>query len=884
MIRLPAIGLIVLLIFCAKEGLAVEPAIKILRTAEASGTSLLQNGDFEALDGETIRAWSPYRDGYEVAQKAGRNRTTAAYCENENSRGSAGISQSVDLERDIPIPLKIRGWSKAQDVTGGRDSGYSVYVDIVFQDDTSLWGQTGSFNTGTHDWEMQEFLIVPSKPVKRLTVYGLFRGHAGRVWFDDFQASELGGAGVSMLDGIPIEADMGHVVKEEELMALLEMPTGDGLTIAYDFARGSISSLKLDNRELALSHMPSGFLVRDVAADSDFYAFEGGMCAELGLVLDARPDEDDMDNCLHITGQITDTRGEDRAITLMFALPMDAVGWKWHDDVRHSRVIEKGAEYTNSVNVHTGSTGMMSLYPFGCISDGKDGLAVAINMEMPAQYRIAYNSSTKQFFIAYDFGLAGETDSFPGSAPFRFVIYRTDPQWGFRSAAKKLYEIFPDHFVCRSKDQGIWMPFTDVSTVQGWEDFGFKYHEGINNVPFDDKANVLSFRYTEPSTWWMRIDPEIERTHENIINQLNEYAKSDESRRRRPAEATIISGSFDEQGRYQYLVRNTPWTNGAVFSSNPSPHIPGNSEAKMSWNEETKRMLYGPDAKGEQDGEYLDSLEAYVTANENFRREHFHYVSVPLTFSTSSKKPVIHKASSIYEFSKWLARDVHQMGKLMFANSVPHRFAFLCPFFDVMGTEMNWIGNDGSWRPASDSWMNLKRTMCYQKPYLFLMNTRYERFTSDLVEKYFQRSLFYGMYPSMFSHNASEDPYWRAPDLYNRDRHLFKRYIPMIKRIAEAGWEPITYATTDKDFVYVERFGPDADGNVYFTVLNDSSETQKVRVNIMRAELSLENQKATEDLVSGDSVKVSKDGKNLRFDLDMSPEQVRLLTFKSNMR
>jgi hypothetical protein len=304
----------------------------------------------------------------------------------------------------------------------------------------------------------------------------------------------------------------------------------------------------------------------------------------------------------------------------------------------------------------------------------------------------------------------------------------------------------------------------------------------------------------------------------------------------------------------------------------------------MSWNEEIRRRLYGPDAKGEQDGEYLDSLEAYVTANENFRREHFHYVSVPLTFSTSSKKPVIHKAFSVYEFSKWLARDVHQMGKLMFANSVPHRFAFLCPFFDIMGTEMNWIGNDGSWRPASDSWMNLKRTMCYQKPYLFLMNTRYERFTSDLVEKYFQRSLFYGMYPSMFSHNASEDPYWRAPEFYNRDRHLFKRYIPMIKRIAEAGWEPITYALTDRDVVYVERFGPGADGNVYFTVLNNSSETQEVRVNIMRTELSLENQKATEDLVSGESIKISKDGKNLRIDLAMLPEQVRLLILKSNMR
>lgn len=56
------------------------------------------------------------------------------------------------------------------------------------------------------------------------------------------------------------------------------------------------------------------------------------------------------------------------------------------------------------------------------------------------------------------------------------------------------------------------MPFTDVSTVAGWEDFGFRYHEGNNNVGWDDAHGVLSFRYTEPMTWWMSMDPALPRT------------------------------------------------------------------------------------------------------------------------------------------------------------------------------------------------------------------------------------------------------------------------------------------------------------------------------------------------------------------------------------
>ena len=425
------------------------------------------------------------------------------------------------------------------------------------------------------------------------------------------------------------------------------------------------------------------------------------------------------------------------------------------------------------------------------------------------------------------------------------------------------------------------MPFTDVSTVEGWEDFGFKYHEGINNIPFDDSAGILSFRYTEPSTWWMRMQEEIPRTHEGVMQSLDASLESDNAGTRRSARALQVSGTHDSQERLQYLIRDTPWCNGAVFSLNPSPHLPDDSEAQMAWNEETKQRLYGPDAKGNQDGEYLDSLEGYVTANENFRVEHFRHLTVPLTFSTSAKRPVIHKAFSVYEFTRWLAEDLHQMGKLLFANSVPHRFAFLCPWIDVMGTEMNWV-HEGEWKPASDGWMNIKRTLCYQKPYLFLMNTHYDQFTPDLVEKYFQRSLFYGMYPSMFSHNASQDPYWRAPKWYNRDRHLFKRYLPLIKRIAEAGWEPITHAVSDNPMVLLERFGPDEEGNTYVTVMNNSEETQEAVIEAATQEMADVPMTGITELISQQQLDVATSDVGLTTRLQLQPEEVMLLQISTS--
>ena len=104
------------------------------------------------------------------------------------------------------------------------------------------------------------------------------------------------------------------------------------------------------------------------------------------------------------------------------------------------------------------------------------------------------------------------------------------------------------------------------------------------------------------------------------------------------------------------------------------------------------------------------------------------------------------------------------------------------------------------------------------------MNTDFTAFSHELVEKYMKRCLAYGMFPGFFSHNASEGHYFSQPRLYNRDRDLFKKYVPLCKTVAEAGWQPITRARSDNPKVYVERFG-----EKYLTVFNDSGRQTDVR-------------------------------------------------------
>jgi hypothetical protein len=846
---------------------AAAPAMRVVTPARPAA-SLLANGGFEALRLDSPAGWQAWQRGFHVAAGEGRRGSRAVVCENHAREGEFGAQQTLALDRAAVAPLVFRGWSKAEDVSGSPDDGYSLYVDLVYADGTPLWGQTADFRCGTHDWEPRELVILPEKPVRRLTVYCLFRGHTGKVSFDDVTVEEMRAEGGAILfEGVPV-----RVIRQPPRTGKpATLTTRDGLTLTL--RDDTVASLRVGGRRLGAPGVPSGFLARDVAAGSDVYAFRGGVCPELGLKVHA--DYTARADHIAVHGRLSDTTGRDRAVTLIFALPLDAAGWRWGDDIRRSRVIQGRGEYTNTVVVRCGATGTMSLYPLAAIADdwqatvARTGIALALDMGQPAQYRLAYHAGTRQLFIAYDFGLVKESRRFPGSADFRFVIYRFDPRWGFRAAFQKLCDLFPDYFVVRSREQGLWMPFTDVSTVQGWQDFGFRYHEGNNNIPFDDAHGILSFRYTEPMTWWMPMKPEVPRTEAAALRVREEWARGPDGSHRRLAQASRSASMADEDGRPSLLFRREPWCDGAVWSLNPNPYLPGPlNAATVHWNETLKQRLYGASAAGHLDGEYLDSLEGYVTAELNFRREHFRETTVPLTFSRERKQPALFKGLAVYEFTRWIAGEVHRLGKLTFANGVPYRFSFLCPWLDVMGTETDWLSGE-RYQPASDAQMCLWRTMSGRKPYLLLMNTDFQAFTPALVEKYFQRALFYGIFPGMFSHNAADDPYWQNPRWYNRDRPLFKKYLPVIRRVAEAGWQPISLATCDNPQIFVERFGPDAGAAVYLTLMNESAQPQRGLVTVDAAALRLTGRLTAQELVSDRMLAPA----GARFPVVLSPQQ-----------
>ena len=713
------------------------------------------------------KAWRPWQKGFEKQEEL-------FICDNASDANiQRGVSQTVELNQSRPEPIVAVAWSKAQNVGGGRDSDYSLYLDLVYEDGSPLWGQTALFNVGTHDWEKGQVIVLPEKPVKSLSFHMLLRRHPGKVFFRDPELRVISPpAGAYLFDGVPV----------------------------------------------SISDSPQeGFQVRDAAANSDFIQFDQ---PAFGLEIDCHKQQTGNATFYDVT--ISETTGEDRAITLLYAIPVEPSKCRWLQDPRRSLAVEPGREYMNAGRFSAGVNGRLSRYPFAAVATAERGIGLGIDMASPAFFRCGYNAGTGELFLAYDVGLTPRKHT----AHLRFCKFTFDPQWNFRAALARYYEIFPESFRRRTPEHGLWMPFAKISDVNDWRDFGFKFKEGTNETAWDDKHDIITFRYTEPMTWWMRMPEEMPRTLEAALAEARRLA---EEKADPQAKAFLASGYHNRDAQFSARLLNTPWCNGAVWSINSMPKIEGDiTDFKNKWNADLREKLYGPGAGANLDGEYIDSSEGYVTEELDFRREHFAAARTPLTFSSDSRQAAIFRGLIVFEYARAIARDVHAMDKLMMANSTPHRLCWLAPLLDVMGTETNW-NPGGRWRPMSDSDLLYRRSLCKGKPFCFLMNTRFEEFSHELVEKYMKRSLAYGMFPGFFSHNASQGHYFSRPELYERDRDLFIKYVPLCKLLSEAGWEPVTLARSSDSHVYVERFG-----ERFFTVFNDSSKRRTVTIKLER--------------------------------------------------
>ena len=734
--------------------------------------------DLKPVSLENIE-WRAWEDGY-VATDEG------FVCDNgDNGKLRRGLGKVITVTQKRPLAIRVTAESKAENASRGDESNYSLYLDISYADGTNDWGVKSPFTQGTHDWEEKEVVFMPAKPIASIYCWLLFRNHTGKVWFRNLKFYQA-----------PFNSD-GATFDSTAVINVTPQPTA--------FKQWG------------------GWILRDVKQNTPFMTIAKSPEAPSGNALD-------IDFKLE-TAYANDAKfktailhapdlKEDRILHLAYVQQLPEGDWQWLPFSRNPKRTASG-EYKFASNTGCG-VGHNSTQPIAAVANGENGMAIGMDLDTPAHGRAVFNADTRELFVAFDIALTPENNT----AKVKVFQFNFNNKKGLRSAFAKLYTVYPEAFKVRIKKQGLWMAFASISDIESFEDFGFAVKEGTIETKWDDDHDILTFRYTEPMTWWMHMPKEMDKTFENAIAEASRLAEAG-----KPLEAKAFASSIyhDKYGKPVARIRNEPWCNGAVWSMNSMPGIKGEfTDFNVKWNDDIKKRLYGPDATASLDGEYIDSSEGYVTDIMDFNREHFAAAQTPLTYETRTLKPCIFRGLISFEYVRAIERDMHGMGKLMMANSTPHNLWYLAPLLDYLGTENNWNYRQ-KWTPPADTDLLSRRALCGGKPYCFLQNTNFEYFDHEKVERYMKRTMFYGFYPSFFSADASTKHYFKNPALYNRDRDLFKKYVPLCKLIGEAGWRPETMAHAADTNLWLEQFG-----DRYFTIFNatDKPITSSVTIEI----------------------------------------------------
>lgn len=766
---------------------------------------------------ETVRvlgldAARPYergftRDGDEIVVDNG-----------DDAARRAGAVWSLALNQTEARPFTVRTEARCERGPGGtRTRAFSLYVDLVYMDGDHLWGQTADFAPDPQrGWRAGTVTVIPAKPVRSASVYCLYRGLPGRVRFRAPAVRIREQADLALFDAQPV--------------ALGDLPRHE-----------------------------AGFLVRDVQRADDGYAPipVGGEAKGVRLSVVETPAADGA--TYRVT--VEDRTGRDRALTLVYAWPLPAGDLVFEEDPRTAVPLADNAPQRSDAQAMGCGAGGLNRWPFGAVSVGGRGFALGIDTAHPAYFRTAVHPRTRLLFIAFDLGLA------PEKRTAAFAFRRFTFTGGFRGALAAYAAREPDAFKTRVPEQGIWMPFRAIKSVENWQDFGFKFKEGNDETAWDDAHGIFTFRYTEPTTWWLSMD----KAHgTNRFTMADCLAKVESLAAKGDPRARAWRGSVmrDEDGARVGRVMDTPWCRGAIWLLSPLPDIAGVCEYKVKNTEADFAKFYAKPFPAGQDGEYIDSAEGYLTPTLDFNRAVFAASDTPLVFSSDEDhRPALFKGLSMYEYVRRTAARVWPRGRFVMANGVPGRWPWLPAYVDVGGTETQWIDEEGRWRPESHRSLLYKRALSMGKPYCYLQNVDFEKFAYADMENFMRHCVAYGLFPGCFSHNASEGHYFTRPEVYNRDRPLFKKYVPLCKMLSEAGWRPVNTLVASTDArVFVEQFGAR-----YVTVFNSARATVKVRLTAKVGARASEH-------VEGGGVSFA-DGVAT---LELAPDAVRVLDFNLN--
>lgn len=571
----------------------------------------------------------------------------------------------------------------------------------------------------------------------------------------------------------------------------------------------------------------------------------------------------------------------DRALRLVWRLPIAAAGWRWAAGPEEPTVMAPGSGYQDGVGFAGHPTGR---YPLASISGDDSALALATSLDPPSLQ--GFRCDDAGFATSADLALS--TAAPEVAAGFSFVLYRHDPAWGFRAALERYYALFPALFAGGPPHGGCWtLRLPDAATPEV-EDFGLAFYEcgdaSAAEQQWCREHGALTFRYIEPWGERQSFPDAVERAdlppYEERLAILQAWAAEEQTDERwqsvprnEMARALLNSLIIEPDGRAPYFEdMYTTWS--TWWQTNSDPDLPSPNVA--DWCRRTRVVP----AVEWADGIYVDSVSPTFATHEDCAPEHLAASDLPLTFSPATADPVVLSGMAHAEFLTWLRGYLHERGKLLMFNLHPHATRLFGHLADVTGCELTDFQRDEQ--------AMQQRIFAYQRPVSNLMQwqsavlVRVPAMTAEEMREHFENQLLYGFWPGISTAGGGTEPgyanmqrYFRTPELMERDRELFRRYLPLFDALNAAGWEPVPHVRAEPATVRVERHGAPG-GEAFVAVRNPTDEPVEATLRFEAgwwggAELRLDR------LVAGVELPARTEGDRFVTGLPLEPRRTEVL-------
>ena len=300
---------------------------------------------------------------------------------------------------------------------------------------------------------------------------------------------------------------------------------------------------------------------------------------------------------IEVRCRLQTTEEVDRALSAYVAIPLQAVGGKWYDDFRTTRLIEAGKLYRSSKWYGAGRDGWDSRYPIACLEDASGaGIAIGTSVEEPRVFQIEYDASAEELRIRFDLGLSPNAGRWANRAAFTAYLFRYDIRDGFRGATEKYHRLFDWAFMNkRAVKEGLWSAFVSPAHIPGGcDEFGFQFVEAVGNIGWETRRGMTTLKYAEP---WINhhespphaafeetrgpVDPQGAIQRARKMGAMRDTETPPDSRHRYAG----YTGSYieDNWGQPQgYFFRNPAGRNENMMIVNPNPLLPPPDRAHLS--------------------------------------------------------------------------------------------------------------------------------------------------------------------------------------------------------------------------------------------------------------------------------------------------------------